>query len=139
MGEPDVRSVPGPHVGVSDALCDARMATLSVMYNTMAGNIEETRKGIGKLIQVVCEGNGNEALTVCVQRTAKALAEHLEEHKQERAALAEAAAAAQVQAIEDEKERKKERRNRRWVLGLALGGWGFTTVLWVLSRFVPSA
>jgi len=115
------------------------METLTVMYNTMAGNIEETRKGIGKLIQVVCEGNGHEALTVCVERTAKALAEHLEEHERELAAAEDAACKAAERAEADERERKREKRTRRWALGLAFGGWGFTTALWVLSRFVPSA
>ena len=98
---------------VTDELCAARMATVTQALATIAKDGAEAREGIGKLIRVVCEGNGHEALTVTVNRNTAWIAEA--------------------------QDRRKERLTVRLALVLAFGGWAFTAVLWVLSRFVPSA
>lgn len=103
--------------GVTDELCAARMATVTQALATIAKDGAEAREGIGKLIHVVCEGNGHEALTVTVNRNTAWIADRCKEAQ----------------------DRRKEKLTVRLALVLAFGGWAFTAVLWVLSRFVPSA
>lgn len=109
---------------VTDALCDARMGRLETRLDSIARDSEESRRGIGRLIQIVSEGNGKPALTVRVDQCAKAIDSHLEDHEK---------------AADCSEADEREKRKARWGLWLAVLGWAVTTGLWIAARFVPSA
>jgi len=109
---------------VTDALCEARMGRLETRLDGIARDTEETRRGVGKLIQIVSEGNGKPALTVRVDNCADAIDSHLAEH---------------AQTEDRSRQDQRERMKARWALYLAILGWLVTMGLWVASRFVPTA
>ena len=109
---------------VTDALCEARMGRLETRLDGIARDTEETRRGIGKLIQIVSEGNDKPALTVRVDNCAHAIDSHLTEH---------------AQAEDRSRQDRRERMKARWGLYLAILGWLVTMGLWIAARFVPPA
>lgn len=108
---------------VTDALCEARMGRLDTRLDSIARDSEEARRGIGRLIQIVSEGNGKPALTVRIDQVATAIEAHLGEHGKVNDCAA---------------TDNRERRKAHWGLVLAGLGWAVTMGLWIASRFVPA-
>ena len=97
---------------VTEALCQARTATFDTKLDTISRDVEETRKGVGKLNRRLFEGNGSAALdTVILSNTEFRLA-----------------------MIEREEARRRFAwtRNLSWLL--AGGGWAVGIILWMLQK-----
>ena len=96
---------------VTEELCQARIQTINSKLDAIQQNGEETRKGVGKLMQRLFEGNGGEALDVQIHKNTDYRLVRLREQEAARDAA----------------------RNHRWRTRLswsiAIGGWVFGVIV----------
>jgi len=117
---------------VSSEVCASHRALQEERAGTMAGDIKEIRAGVGKLIRIVTESNGQSSLCDQVKR-----------NNEFRSEIHELGI---VDIVKTNAEFRKEltksasaKAKRQWGLILSMGGWGFTAVMFILSRFIPRA
>ena len=117
---------------VSGEVCASYRALQDEKNGTIAGDIKEIRSGIGKLLRIVTESNGQSSLCDQVRR-----------NNEFRSEIHELGI---VDIVKTNAEFRKEltkaasaKSKRQWGLILSMGGWFFTACLFILSRFIPRA
>lgn len=105
---------------ITETLCEARRAETAQRLETIERDVSETRTGVGKLLRVLLEGNGQPAITARITACENEVATI-------RACTEEQKAA--------EKERVRTRAQTRVALWLALGGW-VVTLIGIAARFI---
>ena len=103
----------GADTPISASLCEAHRKTFGVQLESIASDAAEAREGVGKLLRIITEGNGREALMTQVDRNSE---------------------------FRERAERKgvtRVHRFDRW--WIAIGGWGVTIIvaIWAILRGIP--
>ena len=107
---------------VSEELCKSRRDTYNAKLSSIQSETSEIRKGVGKMLRIVTEGNGSPALVTSVAQNAsfrKTMEEWLVKEREDRRKRAEQAA--------------RDQRQRRTIVLLATGGWLVTIILFALG------
>ena len=108
--------------GVSEELCASRRDVFNVKLDAIQAQTAETRSGVGKMLQIVTEGNGSPALVTSVAQNAS---------------FKKTMEAWLIQEREDRKLRVQQeaydRRQRRVIVLLATGGWLVTIALFAIG------
>ena len=107
---------------VSEELCQSRRDTFNVKLNAIQAETSEIRKGVGKMLRIVTEGNGSPALVTSVAQNAsfrKTMEEWLVAEREVREAK--------------ERQDKRDREQYRRTMLLTSGGWLITIVLFAVS------
>jgi len=117
---------------VSSEVCASHRALQEERAGTMAGDIKEIRTGVGKLIRIVTESNGQSSLCDQVRRN-NGFREEIDSLGIVDIVKTNAEFREQLTKSASSKEK------RQWGLILSMGGWGVTAVMFILSRFIPRA
>ena len=117
---------------VSSKVCASHRALQEERAGTMAGDIKEIRTGVGKLIRIVTESNGQSSLCDQVRRN-NGFREEIDSLGIVDIVKTNAEFREQLTKSASSKEK------RQWGLILSMGGWGVTAVMFILSRFIPRA
>jgi len=100
--------------GVTEQLCEERREHFETKLRAIAEDAREACQGVGKLLRIITEGNGQEAITVQVSRNSE-FRERMEQW---------------ISTLESEqRERRAERNRARLAIWLAVGGWAVTIVI----------
>jgi len=99
---------------ITTSLCEANRKAFSVELEGIADDAKEARKGVGKLLRIICEGNGREPMMTQVDRNTEFR-----------------------ERVEREGTVSRHRLDRWWI---AVGGWGLTLVglIWMIVRTSPT-
>ena len=117
---------------VSSEVCAVHRALQEEKSNTMASDVKEIRTGVGKLIRIVTESNGQSSLCDQVRRN--------NEFREEIADLGIVDIVKTNAEFREELTKSASNRSKRqWGLILSLSGWAFTACLFILSRLIPAA
>ena len=117
---------------VSSEVCASHRALQEERAGTMAGDIKEIRTGVGKLLRIVTESNGQSSLCDQVKRNNEFRSEI---HELGIVDIVKTNAEFREQLTKGSADKSK----RQWGLILSMGGWGVTAVMFILSRFVARA
>ena len=117
---------------VSSEVCASHRALQEERAGTMAGDIKEIRTGVGKLIRIVTESNGQSSLCDQVRRN-NGFREEIDSLGIVDIVKTNAEFREQLTKSASSKEK------RQWGLILSMGGWGVTAVMFILSRFIARA
>ena len=117
---------------VSSEICASHRALQEEKVGTIAGDVKEIRSGIGKLLRIVTESNGQSSLCDQVKRNNEF---RYEIHELGIVDIVKTNAEFREQLTKSASSKAK----RQWGLILSMGGWGFTAVMFTLSRFIARA
>jgi len=117
---------------VSGEVCASYRALQDEKNGTIAGDIKEIRSGIGKLIRIVTESNGQSSLCDQVKRN--------NEFRQEIDSLGIVdIVKTNAEFREQLTKGSADKSKRQLGLILSMGGWGVTAIMFILSRFIARA
>ena len=117
---------------VSGEVCASYRALQDEKTGTIASDVKEIRAGVGKLLRIVTESNGQSSLCDQVKRNNEfrseihelGIVDIVKTNAEFREELTKAASS---------------KAKRQWGLILSMGGWVVTTVMFILARFIPRA
>jgi hypothetical protein len=104
--------------GVSIVLCDEKMSRVDDRLARIEDDGKNTREGVGRLIRLLVEGNGQPSYASRIQAlesTTVALSECAGDLKE-----------AEKERTKEAKARERERKASKFALWLAIGGWAVT-------------
>ncbi|MCK9355723.1 MAG: hypothetical protein M0R22_01020 [Dehalococcoidia bacterium] len=104
---------------VSESLCEARRAETDRRLETIERDVGETRQGVGKLIRVLLEGNGQPSFSSRLS-TIEGAVGGLQKNERER--------------LDEEKSTRKQRIQTRLAIWLAIGS-GIVTIVGKFIQF----
>jgi len=117
---------------VSSEACALHRALQEEKVGTIAGDVKEIRSGVGKLIRIVTESNGQSSLCDQVRR-----------NNGFREEISDLGIVDIVKTNAEFREQltkgSTDKSKRQWGLILSMGGWGVTAVMFILSRFIARA
>lgn len=98
---------------ISASLCEAHRKTFGVQLESIASDAAEARRGVGKLLRIITEGNGREPMMTEVDRNSEFR-----------------------ERIEREGVVRTHRLDRWWI---AVGGWAVSIIvaIWAILTRTP--
>ena len=117
---------------VSGEVCASYRALQDEKMGTIAGDVKEIRTGVGKLLRIVTESNGQSSLCDQVRRNngfreeidSLGIVDIVKTNAEFREQLTKGSA---------------DKSKRQLGLILSMGGWGVTAIMFILSRFIARA
>jgi len=117
---------------VTVEVCELHRCLTSEKLSKIESDTSETRAGIGKLLRLVTESNGQPCLVEQVRKN--------NEFRADMESLGIVDIVRTNQEFRNEfLANRSERRSRQWSLFLAIAAWIVTIGLWVMARFFPVA
>jgi len=117
---------------VTVEVCELHRKLTNEKLTKIESDTSETRAGIGKLIRLVTESNGQPCLVEQVRKN--------NEFRTDMEAIGIVDIVRTNQEFRQEfLANRDERRKRQWSMFLAISAWVVTIGLWIMERFFPVA
>ena len=117
---------------VTVEVCELHRKLTNEKLTKIESDTSETRAGIGKLIRLVTESNGQPCLVEQVRKN--------NEFRTDMEAIGIVDIVRTNQEFRQEfLANRDERRKRQWSMFLAIAAWVVTIGLWIMARFFPVA
>ena len=117
---------------VTVEVCELHRKLTNEKLTRIESDTSETRAGIGKLIRLVTESNGQPCLVEQVRKN--------NEFRTDMEAIGIVDIVRTNQEFRQEfLANRDERRKRQWSMFLAIAAWVVTIGLWIMARFFPVA
>ena len=117
---------------VTVEVCELHRKLTNEKLTKIESDTSETRAGIGKLIRLVTESNGQPCLVEQVRKN--------NEFRTDMEAIGIVDIVRTNQEFRQEfLANRDERRKRQWSMFLAISAWVVTIGLWIMARFFPVA